>query len=226
MSGGLDRRLWAISSVVILGAVMSILDTTIVNVAIDTLGRDLHAPLGDDPVGLDRLHAGARDRHPADGLGRGAVRHEAAVHARREPVPRRLGAVRPRVVVGALIAFRVLQGLGGGMIMPVGMIDPGAGRRPAADGPRDERDRRADAARAGHRSGPRRLARRRRLWRWIFFVNIPVGAVALVLAARILDRDEPQERHRLDLRRVRAPLAGPGGARLRPRRAARQRRLG
>ena len=46
MSGGLDRRLWAISSVVILGAVMSILDTTIVNVAIDTLGRDLHASLG------------------------------------------------------------------------------------------------------------------------------------------------------------------------------------
>ena len=45
MSGGLDRRLWAISSVVILGAIMSILDTTIVNVAIDALARDLHASL-------------------------------------------------------------------------------------------------------------------------------------------------------------------------------------
>ena len=37
-------------------------------------------------------------------------------------------------------------------------------------------------------------------WRWIFFVNVPVGIVALVLAQRILDRDRPQERHPLDVR--------------------------
>ena len=38
-------RLWRIAVVVILGAIMSVLDTTIVNVALDTLSKDLHAPL-------------------------------------------------------------------------------------------------------------------------------------------------------------------------------------
>ena len=42
---GLDRALWRLASVVVLGTIMSILDTTIVNVAIETLGRDLGASL-------------------------------------------------------------------------------------------------------------------------------------------------------------------------------------
>jgi MFS family permease len=41
----LDRRIIVISSVVVLGSFMSILDTTIVNVALATLGRQLHSPL-------------------------------------------------------------------------------------------------------------------------------------------------------------------------------------
>src|SRR6478609_3929621 len=44
-SAGLDRRLMAISSVVVLGAIMSILDTTVVNVAINTLARDFNTEL-------------------------------------------------------------------------------------------------------------------------------------------------------------------------------------
>ena len=38
---------WRISGIVILGAIMSILDTTIVNVALATLGRDLHATVAE-----------------------------------------------------------------------------------------------------------------------------------------------------------------------------------
>ncbi len=38
-------RLWRIAIVVILGAIMSVLDTTIVNVALDTLSKDLNTPL-------------------------------------------------------------------------------------------------------------------------------------------------------------------------------------
>src|SRR5471032_2908711 len=44
-SDTIDRRVWIISGVAMLGAVMSILDTTIVNVALDSLGHDLHAAL-------------------------------------------------------------------------------------------------------------------------------------------------------------------------------------
>jgi EmrB/QacA subfamily drug resistance transporter len=36
-------------------------------------------------------------------------------------------------------------------------------------------------------------------WRWIFFVNLPIGVLALVLAWRILPRSEPQPGERLDI---------------------------
>jgi uncharacterized protein YfaA (DUF2138 family) len=38
----ISSHVWRISLVVIVGAIMSILDTTIVNVALETLSRDLH----------------------------------------------------------------------------------------------------------------------------------------------------------------------------------------
>src|ERR1051325_579770 len=42
---GLDRALLAVAGVVVLGAIMSILDTTVVNVAINTLSRDFKPSL-------------------------------------------------------------------------------------------------------------------------------------------------------------------------------------
>ena len=44
-SDRIDAHVWRISAVVILGTIMSILDTTIVNVALATLGRELHATI-------------------------------------------------------------------------------------------------------------------------------------------------------------------------------------
>ena len=35
-------------------------------------------------------------------------------------------------------------------------------------------------------------------WRWIFFINLPIGIAALVLSQRILARDVPQPGQRLD----------------------------
>jgi EmrB/QacA subfamily drug resistance transporter len=200
MSGGLDRRLWAISSVVILGAVMSILDTTIVNVAIDALARDLHASLGTIQwvstgymlalATVIPLTGWAAERFGTKRLFLVAVSLFAAGSA----------LCGMAWSSESLIVFRVLQGLGGGMVMPTGMMIL------------------AQAA------GPQRMGRVMSVigvpmliapvigpalggylidaisWRWIFFVNVPVGAIALVLAYRILDRDRPQERHPLDVR--------------------------
>ena len=42
---GLERRVWVVSGVIVLGTIMSILDTTIVNVALDTLARRFHTSL-------------------------------------------------------------------------------------------------------------------------------------------------------------------------------------
>src|SRR3978361_1005792 len=44
-SDKIDAYVWRISAVVIVGSIMSILDTTIVNVALATLGRDLHSTI-------------------------------------------------------------------------------------------------------------------------------------------------------------------------------------
>src|SRR5215213_3099117 len=118
---GLDRRLLAIASVVVLGAVMSILDTTVVNVAINTLSREFDTPLSTiqwivtgytlalatvipvtgwaaDRFGTKRLYMLSIGLFLA-----GSALSCAAWSAE------------------SLILFRVLQGLGGGMLMPLGM---------------------------------------------------------------------------------------------------------
>jgi EmrB/QacA subfamily drug resistance transporter len=208
MSGVLDRRLWAISSVVILGAVMSILDTTIVNVAIDTLARQFHASLSS-----------------IQWVATGYMLALATVIPLTGWASERFGTKRLFLLssglfvagsalcgvawsVNSLIVFRVLQGLGGGMLMPVGMTI---------------------LTRA---AGPQRVGRVLSVigvpmliapvvgpvlggwlvqdvsWRWIFYVNVPVGAIAITLAVRILDRDQPARETRLDC--VGLALLSPG----------------
>jgi EmrB/QacA subfamily drug resistance transporter len=195
---GIDRKLLAVASVVVLGAVMSILDTTVVNVAINTLGRDFNTPLSTiqwivtgytlalatvipvtgwaaDRFGTKRLYMLSIALFLA-----GSALSGAAWSA------------------GSLIAFRVLQGLGGGMLMPAGMTI---------------------LTRA---AGPQRVGRVMAIigvpmllgpilgpilggwlvdavsWRWIFFINLPIGVIALLLSLRILPKDTPQPAHRFD----------------------------
>jgi EmrB/QacA subfamily drug resistance transporter len=45
-------------------------------------------------------------------------------------------------------------------------------------------------------------------WRWIFYVNVPIGAIGLFLAWRVLPRSEPQRAERLDY--VGVALLSPG----------------
>jgi EmrB/QacA subfamily drug resistance transporter len=195
---GLDRKLLAIAGVVVLGAVMSILDTTVVNVAINTLGRDFNTSLSTiqwivtgytlalatvipvtgwaaDRFGTKRLYMLSIVLFVA-----GSALSGAAWSA------------------GSLIAFRVLQGLGGGMLMPAGMTI---------------------LTRA---AGPQRVGRVMAIigvpmlmgpilgpilggwlvddvsWRWIFFINLPIGAAALAFSLRVLPKDTPQPAQRFD----------------------------
>jgi hypothetical protein len=58
--GKLDREILVLGGVLVLGMFPTVLDLTIVNVAVPTLGREfLHVDLH-DPVGDDLLHAGLR----------------------------------------------------------------------------------------------------------------------------------------------------------------------
>ena len=185
----LGRPVLAAAAVVVCGAAMTILDSTIVNVAIERLAVAFDAKLATiqwvstgyllalaavipvagwavDRFGTRRVFMAAVATFGASSLLCGLAWS-----------------------AGSLIAFRVLQGLGGGLVMPVGMTI---------------------LARA---AGPDRMGRVMALvgvpmllapaigpalggalldgasWRWIFFVNLPVAVLALVLAARVLPRE-------------------------------------
>src|SRR3954465_5109385 len=184
--GGIPKDIRPIAIVVVVGAIMSILDTTIVNVALQTLRTDLGVPLSTIQwvatayllalSAVIPLTGWMAERFGPRRVWMGAVAGVGATSA----LCGGAGSAQ------TLIAFRVLQGLAGGMIMPIGMITL------------------AQAA------GPKRMGRVMSVvggpmllgavigrvlggllvdylsWRWIFYVNVPIGAVGLVLAHRML----------------------------------------
>jgi EmrB/QacA subfamily drug resistance transporter len=207
-SDKLDRSILIIASVVVIGAIMSILDTTIVNVALATLGRELHASLS-----------------TIQWVSTGYLVALAVVIPMTGWASERFGARRLWITVVALfvlgsilsglawsaqslIVFRVLQGLGGGMIMPAGMTILAQAAGPQRMG------RMMSVVGAPMLLGPilgpviGGLILEGLSWRWIFYVNVPIGAVALVLAWRVLPRSEPRPGERLDL--VGVLLLSPG----------------
>ena len=117
---GLDRDLWRLASVVVLGTIMSILDTTIVNVAIETLGRDLHSSLADIQWVATGYMLALAAVIPVSGWAAGRFGAKRVWIA--SVVLFTLGSVLCGLAwsTESLVAFRVLQGIGGGMVMPVG----------------------------------------------------------------------------------------------------------
>jgi len=188
-----------VSVVVVLGTIMAILDTTIVAVALATLARDFHTSVSTIQWVTSGYLLALAVVIPLSGW---------AVH--------RFGA-KPVYIISlvlfvtgsalcgvawsasTLIVFRVLQGLGGGMIMPVGQTI------------------------MARTAGPNKMNKVMALigvptllgpilgpvlggiivsnfsWRWIFFVNVPIGIVALILSFRFLPTTTSDRFHRLDV---------------------------
>src|ERR1700722_1647193 len=117
----LDRETLVVAGVVLLGAIMSILDTTVVNVAIDRLAIDFHSSLTTiqwvvtgytlSLAAVIPLSGWAADRFGTKRLYLTSL------------VLFTMGSILSGLAwnAGSLIGFRVLQGIGGGMIMPVVM---------------------------------------------------------------------------------------------------------
>jgi EmrB/QacA subfamily drug resistance transporter len=218
----LDRPVRAAAAVVVCGAVMTILDSTIVNVAIERLAVSFDANLATIQwvstayllalAAVIGLAGWAVDRFGSRQVFMGAVSAFA------------VGSLLCGLAwsAGSLIAFRVLQGLGGGMVMPVGMTilvqvagQDRVGRVMALVGVPM-----LLAPALGPVLGGALIDGAS--WRLIFFVNLPVAALALVLAARLLPRGGRVSGARLDVLGVAllspgltalvAGLAAPSGA--------------
>src|SRR5690349_14124323 len=191
---------WRVSAVVILGSIMSILDTTIVNVALDTLSRDLHSSISQIQWVVTGYMLALAAVIPVTGW-----------------AARRFGAKRVYITslilftlgsalcglansTGELIVFRVLQGFGGGMILPIGQLM-------MADAAGPERMGRvmgvvAVPAMLAPIFGPALggLILDNASWRWIFYINVPIGLIAVPLAWRVLWSAAAQRTEQLDFR--------------------------
>ncbi|HEX3615587.1 MAG TPA: DHA2 family efflux MFS transporter permease subunit [Solirubrobacteraceae bacterium] len=192
----LNPYVWRIAPVIVLGTIMSILDTTIVNVALDTLGRELHATLSSIQWVVTGYMLALAAVIPISGW---ASRKLGAKNVWLFSVLMfTLGSALCGLATSPaeLIAFRVLQGIGGGMIMPVGQL-----MMATAAGPKNMGKVTAItgvpamlAPILGPTIGGAIL--QVTTWRWIFFVNVPIGIIAIIAGLRLIHaserkRDEP-----------------------------------
>jgi len=193
-----------VAGVVVLGAIMSILDVTVVNVALPTFQTELAT--GDEPLAYSTVAWTAT----AYMLALAAVIPLTGWAADRFGTKRLYMTAVALFTLGsalcatawnieALIGFRVLQGLGGGMLMPLGMTI------------------------MTKAAGPHRMGRLMAIlgipmllgpimgpilggvlidaasWHWVFLINLPIGLIALVYAARVLPKDAPEPSESLDV---------------------------
>ncbi len=206
----IDAAVLKVAGVVVLGAIMSILDITVVNVALPHFQTDLAT--GPDPLQYSTvawtvtgytlalatvipLTGWAADRFGTKRLYLTAV----ALFA----LGSTLCAFAPSIE--ALIGFRVLQGLGGGMLMPLGMtiMTRAAGPQrmgrlmailgvPMLLGPIGGPILGGWLIDNAHWLG-------RPSWTWIFLINLPIGAAALVYAWVVLPKDSAVPSESLDV---------------------------
>jgi EmrB/QacA subfamily drug resistance transporter len=195
----LDAGLLKIAGVCVLAAVMASLDTTVVSVAQRTFITEFHSTqavvawtMTGNTLALATvipLTGWAANRFGTRRLFMGSVLAFTCGSL--------LCAMAPNITL--LIAFRVVQGLGSGMLMPLAFTI---------------------LTRA---AGPKRLGRLMAVlgiatllgpmggpilsgwligsfgWEWIFLINIPIGALALTLAAVIFKRDESHPSQTFDV---------------------------
>jgi EmrB/QacA subfamily drug resistance transporter len=195
----LDPQVVRSSLVIVLGTFMAVMDTTIVTVALTTLAKDFHTSLASIQWVTTGYLLALAMVVPITGWG---------VH--------RFGAKRLYLIalvifsissalcglawsVPSLIAFRILQGVGGGMILPVGQTI-----RAQAAGPAQMNRIMAITGvpvLMGPILGPviGGLIVSNASWRWIFYVNIPIAVLAILAAVKVLPDVPGDGGHRFDL---------------------------
>jgi EmrB/QacA subfamily drug resistance transporter len=209
-----DRRRWHALAVTQAAGFMIFLDVSIVNVALPSIEHGLGVPASTAQwvvsgyaltLGLTLAPAGRL----GDSLGR---RRMFLVALTAFVVTSALTGAAPSIAL--LVAARLLQGVAGGLLIPqnsglVQQLFQGA-ERGRAFGVLGATVGVATAAGPvigglilAAVSGPD-------AWRWVFYVNVPIGLLALGLAARLVPAPPPDARRRADLDLAGALLLGGG----------------
>jgi len=193
-----DRRVWIIAAACTCGPLMSGLDSTMVNVSLDTIGRVFGVALGTTQWITSGYLLALALALPLSGwlIDRvGARRIFLGCFAGFVICSMLCGVVQS---IGLLIACRVLQGVAGGLLAPMMqmMMARHAGRHMAR-----VIGVAAMPVMIGQMFGPSLggLILTYLDWHWIFFVNVPVGLLAIGFAWVVLPSDETTSARRLDL---------------------------
>jgi EmrB/QacA subfamily drug resistance transporter len=189
-AAGRDPALIKLAVILLIGGIAALLDTTIVNVGVHAIGSGLHAPVSSVQWVLTGYLLSFGMVVPLSGWalrrfgGRLTWMFALALFL--------LGSVACGLAwnIGSLVAFRVVQGIGGGLLVPIMMTL---------------------LVRA---AGGRSLGKLMSMislpvvvvpilgpvlggviinwlsWRWLFYVNVPIVVTGLALAWRGLPRDE------------------------------------
>jgi EmrB/QacA subfamily drug resistance transporter len=195
----IEPYVWKIAGVVILGMIMSILDTTIVNVALRTLGHDLHSSIAQIQWVVTGYLLSLAAVIPITGWA--ARRFGAKRVYMTSLVLFTAGSALCAVATSTaeLVLFRVMQGAGGGMIMPVAQLIMAQVAGPKRMG--RVMGVVAMPAMLGPILGPvlGGTILQSLHWSWIFLVNVPIGIVAFILGWRTIPHTESGEAGRLDV---------------------------
>ncbi|MBS1881596.1 MAG: DHA2 family efflux MFS transporter permease subunit [Actinobacteria bacterium] len=197
-SSRIESHVWRVAAVVVLGTIMSVLDTTIVNVALDTLGHDLNASVDKIQWVVTGYLLALAAVIPVSGWA--TRRFSSRSVYLLSLVLFTGGSVLCGLAdsVGSLVAFRVIQGIGGGMLVPTGQMI-----LVRAAGPRNLPKVMSAigvpivlAPIFGPTIGG--LLLEHVSWQSIFLVNLPVGIVTLLAALKLLPKDRPEGAEPLD----------------------------
>jgi EmrB/QacA subfamily drug resistance transporter len=184
----IPRAVWRVAAIVAFGAFTGQLDTSVVNVGLDTVARDLGADLAAAQWIANGYLLALAVSLPASGW----------LARRFGPARLWLGALAGFTVasglcalagsLGWLVALRVLQGLCAGLVVPAGLtvigraVGPGRlGRVMATLG---------IVVTLAPALGPTAggLLLRLAPWPWLFWVNVPIGVAGVLLGWRYLPR--------------------------------------
>ncbi|ONI87920.1 MFS transporter [Actinosynnema sp. ALI-1.44] len=195
----LERHVLVVAGVVALGAFMTVLDTTIVSVAIRTFSEEFGASLATIQwvasayllalAVVIPLTGWAADRFGGKQLWMVSLTLFL------------LGSLLCGLAwsVESLIVFRVVQGLGGGMVLPAGqaLLAQIAGR--------DRVGRVMSLVGIPLLLGPvlgpvvGGALIDAFSWHWVFFINLPIGLIALPLSWKLIDAGTPRPSEKVDL---------------------------